>query len=221
MNYDIKHLEEYGEKVIGPVQSDEALLLFSLIRVLRPKTIVEFGYAKGHSSANFLKAASEDAIIYSYDILDESKEIAEKVNDERLKYIHKSQTDFTHADIDNKEIDFVFFDASHNDELNIETFNLIVDHLTEEAVVAVHDTGAWDNSCNEHPGATDGYYVNGWAFPKGYFLNDQKYIHQAGERKFVNHLREHEVGIEQIHLHSSNTFRHGLTLLQKRKVLEV
>src|SRR5437868_1698235 len=54
--FDLSHLSTYDENVIGPIQRDEAVLLFGLIRVLRPLTVVEFGFQVGQSAFNFLRA---------------------------------------------------------------------------------------------------------------------------------------------------------------------
>ena len=67
MEFDITHLKDYSNLVSGPVQSDEALLLFSIVKVINPLVIVEFGFSEGHSSLNFLKALSQDGFLYSFD----------------------------------------------------------------------------------------------------------------------------------------------------------
>lgn len=70
----VVHLQSYIEKdAIGPLQRDEALALFGLVRTLRPKTIVEFGFFHGHSAFNFLCAMEQDAKIFSYDVSEDSK----------------------------------------------------------------------------------------------------------------------------------------------------
>jgi len=222
MQYDLKHLTDFEEKVIGPIQSDEAFTFFSLVQVIRPEVILEFGFAKGHSSRNFLAAMSKNCKLYSFDIKKESEDIAKTIiKDNRFKFILKGQEDFIPSDIDNNLIDITFFDASHNTDLNIITFRKIKDYIKKNGVILVHDTGSWNNNYNEKVRNTEGYYVNGYPFPKGYFLNKDEYIHQQGERKFVNFLRENYPEFHQIHFHSTNTFRHGLTMLQKSEKLEI
>jgi len=113
------HLDSYLDAgAIGPLQQPEALFLFALVKTTTPLTIVEFGFHHGHSAFNFLQAMRPDARLYSYDISSESAEIAENefVNDPRFRFIHKSQADFASPDIDNRTIDFVFFDAAHAGE---------------------------------------------------------------------------------------------------------
>jgi predicted O-methyltransferase YrrM len=71
---DFSHILSFREEQIGPVYRDEALFLFALTRVLRPQTIVEFGFKTGHSALNFLAAADPDCHVFSYDIAVESEE---------------------------------------------------------------------------------------------------------------------------------------------------
>jgi predicted O-methyltransferase YrrM len=48
--YDLSHLTQDEAQIsMGPIQDDEALLLYALVKVIRPKTVVEFGFG------NFLK----------------------------------------------------------------------------------------------------------------------------------------------------------------------
>jgi predicted O-methyltransferase YrrM len=73
----LSHLNTYREKgLCGPLQREEALFLYSLTRLLRPKVIVEFGFHYGHSSFNFLQAMGEDDHLYSFDIAESAKKIA-------------------------------------------------------------------------------------------------------------------------------------------------
>jgi hypothetical protein len=45
MNH-LAHIADFAEEnALGPIQRDEALLLLAMVCVLRPKTIVEFGFS--------------------------------------------------------------------------------------------------------------------------------------------------------------------------------
>jgi hypothetical protein len=114
MRYNLKHLEDFEERVIGPMQSDEALLIYALVKVIMPNVILEFGYAKGHSSKNFLAAMPKNCKLYSFDNNKSLENNPILIKDSRFKFISKSQEYFEPADIDNGLIDIVFFDASHN-----------------------------------------------------------------------------------------------------------
>jgi hypothetical protein len=190
----------------GPVQRDEALLLYSLVRTVDPKTIVEFGFYKGHSAINFLRAMSSESKLYSFDIWDGSVQLARRIHDKRFKFFHKSQADFQWPDIDNLPVDLAFFDAAHDFDLNALTFTRIKPCLSERALIVVHDTGT--------------YHVDfkGWETTVGYFLGslpNAGYVHQPGERKFVNYIKSDVQGFAQVHLHSVSKLRCGLTLLQR------
>ena len=205
-SYSLRHLRRFSNYVIGPIQRDEALFLYALVKMVDPKTIVEFGFYEGDSSTNFLKAMSSDGRLYSYDISNASMTFARKIRDPRFRFILKSLTEFAPSDIDNRPIDLVFFDASHEFDLNVTTFEKVKGSLNERGLVVVHDTGA--------------HYVdsNRCQTPMGYFLRgrlDAGYIHQPNERKFVNYIRESDQNYEQVHLHCTTKFRHGLTILQK------
>ena len=49
---DFSHILSFREEQIRPGIPDEALFLFALTRILRPQTIVEFGFKTGHSALN-------------------------------------------------------------------------------------------------------------------------------------------------------------------------
>ncbi len=204
--YSLNHLRFFQDSEIGPIQKDEALLLYAIVKTVGPKTIVEFGFYKGHSAINFLKAMSSDARLYSYDISDAAKKLSRKINDSRFKFTTKSQADFEPQDVDNRLIDLAFFDASHDFNVNVVTFDKIRGYLNERALIIVHDTGTWHGD------------FKGLLTPKGHFESsaiNSGYIHQPGERAFVNYVKENMTDFDQIHLHSTSTFRHGLTVLQR------
>src|SRR4051794_25675037 len=73
---ELAHLALYKEDAEGPVQRDEALLLHALIRVLRPQTVIEIGFYRGHSALNFLRALTADARLYSFDVASNCVELA-------------------------------------------------------------------------------------------------------------------------------------------------
>jgi predicted O-methyltransferase YrrM len=205
-SYSLGHLRHFKERAAGPVQRDEALLLYAIVKTIDPKTVVEFGFMAGHSAVNFLKAMSIDARLYSYDISGSALQLAEKVRDRRFVFVCKSQADFDSSDVENRRVDLAFFDASHNYDLNVATFERLSDSLSERALVIVHDTGTWHGD------------LKGFRTADGYFIGDSAesgYVHRPGERKFVNYIRETRPDFDQIHLHSTTKLRHGLTLMQR------
>lgn len=214
----ISHLLSYREgEAIGPLQRDEAVALFGVVRTLRPRVVVEFGFFHGHSAFNFLQALSEDALLFSYDVDEDSRRRAESefAFDRRFAFLAKSQTDFAAEDVGGREVDFVFFDAAHELELNTETFSRILPSLSPAAMIAVHDTGLWNREyfapiheqfTREHSGA---------------WHHEDLYAHQPGERAFIDWITETYPEFVAIHLHSTRTLRHGFSLLQRRRKLSV
>lgn len=210
------HLLSYREDdAIGPLQRDEALALFGIIRTLRPRVVVEFGFFHGHSAFNFLQALPEDGRLYSYDIdKDSIRRAGTEFNfDRRFTFLGKSQAEFAPSDIGGREIDFVFFDAAHELDLNIATFTRMVPHLAADAMIAIHDTGLWHRAhfapihetfTRDHPGE---------------WRSGDLYAHQPGERAFVDWILAGPHRFSAVHFHSARTLRHGFSLLQRTRPL--
>jgi predicted O-methyltransferase YrrM len=208
----LAHLGFYAEEAaFGPLQREEALLLAALVRVLRPSTIVEFGFSNGHSALNFLEAMTSDARLYSYDIDANSRDIAERAfgGEPRFTYLHKSQTDFDPADIEGRLIDFCLIDAAHFLDLNQKTWRRISPYFAPGALVAVHDTGTWHR---QHFSKVNAEYAaqkpDGW-------LDAHTFQPHPEERHFVNWVSSQHEGWTAEHLHTTATLRHGLSLLQR------
>ena len=60
LSYDLAHIGWQGRKqdVVGPLQDDEALLMFALSRALGVNRVLEIGSLNGASARNFLSAVS-------------------------------------------------------------------------------------------------------------------------------------------------------------------
>lgn len=214
------HLDAYTEdgSAIGPLQQSEALLLFALVKVTVPRTILEFGFLHGLSSYNFLRALPADAQLFSYDIDPHAEEIASRQfpKDRRFNFIRKSQSDFAHADIGGRPIDMVFFDASHDLQTNQNTFAAIRTALSDNSIVCIHDTGAWQRT---HFTPAQHEFVKQTG-PE-YWLNESLYLHRKDERMFVNWILDTYPSFQAVHLHSTRALRHGMSILQRKGRLEV
>ncbi len=220
MKYDLAHLDTFSELANGPIQSDEALFLYSLVRTLRPKIIVEFGFFDGNSAINFLRALPENGLLYSFDCDENCVKKAASIKDPRFKFILKRQEDFKPTDINNQSIDMLFIDASHDFNLNLALFEKIQKYLSSCATILVHDTGTWNKELipesytpwHEHMKSME-------KIDSGANVNQKEFAHQPDERRFLNHLKLKYPEFQQVHIHSLNTPRHGLTVLQKNKFL--
>ena len=125
---DLAHLVRHDETAWGPVQRDEALFLHALVRVLRPSTVVEIGFLHGDSAFNLLRALDADARLYSFDIDPAAESVAQRERfrrDSRFVFRRRSQADLTAEDMDGRQPDLVFLDASHDLELNEATFSRV------------------------------------------------------------------------------------------------
>lgn len=203
---DISHLTLFSEVADGPIQREEALFLYSLLRVVRPRTAVEIGFLHGRSALNFLCALDADAHLYSFDIApgDEARELF--AHDSRFTYRMRSQDQLTREDIDGREADFVFLDASHELDLNRKTFSRLLPLMVPDAILAVHDTGTIPRRF-----VRANHYFNestvGW-------IGDEREV-VPDERAFVNWLLDEHPEFSQVHLHARRTVRCGITVLQR------
>ena len=204
---DLAHLALYRRWSWGPVQPEEALLLHSLVRTLRPATVVEIGFLYGHGAFNLLTAMDAEARLYSFDIDPSCAARARELShDKRFTFRLRSQDEITSADIDGRPVDFLFLDGAHEIDTNRRAFRAVLPLLAPNAIVAVHDTGAIPRHLTP-----DGH----WTLAVTQRWVDGEYEHQPDERGFVNSLLDAHPEFSQIHLHSRRAFRHGITLLQK------
>jgi predicted O-methyltransferase YrrM len=216
--FDLAHLSFFSEEgASGPLQRDEALLLHALVRVLRPKVVVEFGFLGGNSALNFLTALPPTSRMYSFDIDPACDTAARRFfgNRPNFRFACKSQADLEPEDVDGGPIDLCFLDASHDFDLNVATFERLLPLLAPQAVVAVHDTGTWN------PRYMERLHVEHVEARPDRWVAADEYAHQPEEREFVNWLRDRYPEFAQMHLHTLETLRHGLTLLQRSGPLPI
>ncbi len=209
---DISHLAIFSEVADGPVQREEALFLYSLLRVIRPETVVEIGFLNGRSALNFLCGLDSDAHLYSFDL---DKVCAARArdlfgHDPRFTFRIRSQAELTTDDIDGREADFVFLDASHDLDLNRETFRRLLPLMAPDAILAVHDTGTVPRRF-----VLPGHY---WLESGFGWIGDEREV-MPGERAFLNWLHDEHPEFSQVHFHSRRTVRCGVTLLQRSGLL--
>lgn len=215
--YNLNHLPLFDPRETrGPILKDEALFLYSLVKMIRPKVIVEFGFSRGHSSLNFLSAMDKDSVLYSYDIAESAKEIAIKVfgTFRNFNFLHKSQLDFIPSDIQNKKIDLLYMDAVYETEINMQTFDKLKHSLSDDAIIALHDTGTWHRNSMERSHLE---YANKKPLN---WLNENEYQQQKGQREFCNAFMSRNPEYNIIHFHCHRTIRSGITLIQNRTLLK-
>ena len=188
----------YNGIELGPLLEEDAALLQGAILMTDPQQVVEFGFLRGHSARIMLEVMSEKATLTSYD----NTTVSNIPNDPRFTLVRRGQEDY----LPTPGVDFVFLDASHDLELNQKTWKLLQGALSETAIVAVHDTGAW--------------FDNVFDFNLGY-ATDAGYLHCPDERKFMNWIKKEYPDWQQIHFGTTRRINHGITLLQKYYPLSV
>ena len=206
--YDISHLTQTTQVVWGPIQDDEAIMLYGIVKALRPKTLIEFGFGHGVSSYNFLKALDADAKMFTYDIEILNKQ-AESFNDKRFKFILKSQTEFNPDDFENRTIDFAYLDNGHYFDKEKILFPKLIKQMSETGILVVHDTGLHvDDIVKTNPCTCD-------------FKNLCGVLHCSPERQFVNWISENYPEWQIVNIHSFQVYRHGLTIIQRKYNLSI
>jgi predicted O-methyltransferase YrrM len=202
MTYDLSHLTQPPEqRVWGPVQDDEALLLFALCRVMRIRRVIEIGVQHGYSTRNFLAAVGPQGEVVGIDkdhhgvCLPRFTLIQADVGS-----VLPEQIPWT--------ADLVFFDSHAEDAQKKFYLSMsVAGKISDATVLAIHDTGL-------HPaGMGQGMAISGGV------------MHQPAERSFCNWLLDH--GWSAFHAHAplhrlgvDLPYRHGLTLMAKNQKLE-
>jgi predicted O-methyltransferase YrrM len=209
---DLAHLAFYDETPSGGIPRDEALLLHAMLRVTRPRVVVEIGFLHGDGAFNLLQALDPEARLYAFDIDPACAAIAQRRfgHDPRFSFARRAQQTLEPADIDDRQAEFVFLDAAHDIVLNQQAFARLLAMMAPTAILAVHDTGAVPSALipADHPARRQ---LERWV--------DDAYEHQPDERAFVNWLLEEHPEFAQIHVHSPYVIRHGLTFLQRTAAL--
>lgn len=206
VNYDLTHLTQpEDQNVCGPIQDDEALFLYSIIRGCRLERVLEIGGLNGYSSKNFLQALSysKNSILYTCDVN------PVPVLGKSHKVIIKNAVDLTPEELDNKPLDMVLFDCHSMIQMYI-YYNLMNNNLiNDNTILALHDT-----NLHYPPYQHCGVFVE----------EENGYAHQPVERNMVNIFKYFGYDVFSIstdHTKHSPEFpvRHGITVCRKFKPL--
>lgn len=204
VQYNLGHLtQQSNQKVLGPIQDDEALFLYSIIRGNRLSRILEIGGLSGYSATNFIEALKynndPNNIVYTVDL-----NVVPKMAHNH-KVIVKNALHLTMDEIDNKPLDMVFFDCHDMVQMDIYKHFKENNIITDKTILALHDT-----NLHYAPYRTIGPYVE----------KDGGYAHQPVEREMVNKFKDMGYDIFNIVTDKSKhnhefPFRHGITVCQK------
>lgn len=204
--YELGHLvQKANQNVGGPIQDDEALLLYALVRVMRLHRVLEVGGLNGYSARNFLAALGDEtnAAVYTCDINPVKSQAANHF------VLTKDCAQLQAAELHGQPLDLIFFDAHV-----LKPQLALLDRLqqaglvTPDTVLALHDT-------NLHPRKTAP-----WSYPLEEDGKVVGFVHQAVEREMVNQLRERGWDALTLHLSRDRSdarmpIRHGLSLMQR------
>ena len=206
VKYNLEHLtQDNNQRVFGPIQDDEALFLYSIVRGMRLSRILEIGGLTGYSAQNFLAAMTnhDDSIMYTVDLY----VVPTLANNHKV--IVKNALHLTMDDVDNKPLDLVFFDCHDMVQMNIYENFVQSGIITDDTVIALHDT-----NLHYHPFQVCGPYVH----------EEGGYAHQPIERFMVGRFKD--MGYDAFCLHTtadkhneSFPLRHGITICKKYKKL--
>lgn len=201
--YKLEHLTQSDDQMVsGPVQDDEALVLFSIIKCMLIKTVLELGGLSGYSAKNFLNAVGETGTVFTVDLNEipplSSNHITIQSDTKLLSAEH----------FGGKKIDLVFFDCHVYDAQWIMFQNLLKDgSVDDQTVLAFHDT-------NTHP-----FQQVDFAYPV-----EDGWVHQSVERRMVNDFKR--LGYDVFCFHPRQDaydgiikLRHGLTIARRFKCL--
>jgi predicted O-methyltransferase YrrM len=205
--YDLSHLNQSpSQNVFGPIQDDEALFLYSIIRGMRLKNVLEIGFGNGYSAKNFLSAVGEDGLVIS---VDNDNSLLYKIQENHI-VICKDASLLDPKDLTLDKIDLIFFDC-HNFNAQISLFNRLINCklINDDTVLVLHDTNTWKEN------------YNGCAY-----RTEQGWVHQKAEREMVNYF--FSIGYSPFCLHTKPEahnenfpFRHGVTVMKKFNALSI
>jgi hypothetical protein len=208
VKYNLDHLTQPdNQRVAGPIQDDEALFLYSIIRGSRLSRILELGGLDGYSAKNFLSALNygKPGVLYTCDI-NPVKKLAPN-----HKIITKNVLDLTRDDVDNIPLDLIFFDCHTMLQMNMYYNLLACGMINDNTVIALHDTNL--------------HYPYPSFNPGGRFIKQENgFSHQPVERAMVNIFKTLDYDVFSISTNktkhdNSLPFRHGVTVCKKFKKL--
>ena len=212
MKYNLEHLtQDSTQSTPGPIQDDEALLMFSLIKVTRIKRILELGAGNGYSAKNFCEAIGNNGTVYS---VDWGIDAHCPVYADNHKVITKNVADVQAEDVDNQPIDLVFFDC-HAYEAELCVFQNLKREgiITDKTIFIFHDTNLLPSE-------------NALGYPNISYEVTDGWVFCPPERQLVNDFKE--MGYDIINLGTTKDvhgehlpYRCGLSIARKFVPLEL
>ena len=218
MKYDLSHLTQNTTKVRGPIQDDEALFLYALIRVIGIKYIVEIGSLEGYSTQNFLKAINGEGKVIS---IDPAFNNLYNIQDKNFCHINNYCEKVSIKNLAIPRIDLLFFDC-HQLIPQIDFLQRCIQNelVNDNTIIVLHDTDIKPVRNIKKIDRSMVRYVNNNRKTRGntgvYPIKDA-----LTERIMVNELMD--MGYVPLHAHANyhdcpkyiENYRHGITILSK------
>ena len=127
-----------------------------LIKLIKPKTILEIGTFIGISAMEFSSASPKGTKIYTYEKFKEFSDIAKKnFKANKLNNIEIIEGDANEKIIqNNKKFDFIFLDGNKENYLNL--FKLTINKLSKKGIYVVDNVFNQGDSLNKYPQTAKG-----------------------------------------------------------------
>jgi hypothetical protein len=170
--------------------------------MIRPAVVLEIGSLWGHSARCFLEGGAQSVIAVDLVVTPQLLRLAAAFPN--LQIVRDRQESFPLDVLGGRGIDLLFLDASHEFELDCQTFLRLRPHLQPKALVIVHDTAPWRKAlmkdCHREQARDAGIDCG------------EYHIHQPDAVRLVEWLNGQ--GLSCINLGSEGCLRHGLSIFQ-------
>ena len=214
--YELSHLVQPPSQYVGgPVQDDEALLLFAVVRGMRMRAVLEVGGLSGYSALNFTRALppGEGGFVATVDInpvrkaADNHESICKPAGEVAAEDLQPLFEKYSLP----PRFDLIFFDAHVYEQQTLLFDNLRETGMADDkTIIALHDT------C-PHPKA---FHTadEPMRLPNG----DEGYTNCPEEVQMVEDFKARGYHAFQLHprrdtMNGEFQFRHGITLMQMHK----
>ena len=131
--------DELADWPCGSIWEIEGQVLYALVRMLKPKNVVEIGTFHGCSATHIASAlvANGAGKLYAVDPAYNGGQIPEPYLDriQKRAMTHKEFAETTRL----QSIDMLFEDGAHAEQTTFEAIDMLMPKMSEDAAVVVHD----------------------------------------------------------------------------------
>lgn len=204
--YNTNFLHTFNDYTLGPIQSDEALFLYGLCKMVRPQIVLEIGCLIGQSLRVWINAGVPFVYAVDAKISDEVKQLRHEQGSNGMMLIEQDMCE--PIEFIRGIPDLVFIDASHVFEHNKAVVKNLVNVLGSGALVIFHDTGHWKQ---EHITPERQWFLNEYGGKWNEQL--QAWEHHPGEKETIVWVSKN-TNWQRIDLWATEVARYGMTIFQ-------